>query len=391
MIQYLDCYYRNQAMGVMSWNPTHEEGWFEFQPLFWQKGIPFSPIQFPVNHQTGKPPVLHFHRQQGRLLGFPSFFSDFMPGLYAKTLLSHALKKSGKSVDTLSPLAWCSVLGRRGMGVIGFEPSGYPELDEVTPVDVRQLVRHANVLQQGDNKLSESRLRELLRNSLFTTNDGPSAWLSVNDFTGEVLSGQSKVPPGFESWIIHLDGVELAANETPVDRLLQQVIPMQQLALSCGVDVLPCRLMHEGQQTHVLSKRIDRVGGAKIHIQSYLALRESDEPEPRESCEGLFRCMRLLRLPYAEHEECFRRIVLNGLVHNRQDRSCDTFFVCRDDTTWHLSPFSGFSPANTGNMTLAGKKQDWTLDDYLLLGKQQHIRHVKSIVEACQLAVRGST
>jgi len=379
MIQYLECFYREQPMGVMSWNTELSEGWFEFQPSFWHSGISFSPLLFPDHQRSGKPRLLPIGGNTHESRGLPPFFADALPGKYACTLLDYALKPSGKSVKTLSPLAWCSLLGKRGMGVFRFEPSGYPELDAVASVDIGQLVRHAKQLDQLDKRLSDNRLRELLRSGLFTVEDTPAACISVNDFTGDVLSGQSLIPLGFDAWVIHLDGVHLQENVTAVN--LRERYAHHQKAISCGLDVLPCRLIREGQHTHILSRRFDRKDGNAVHVQSYKTLRDANGPEPADSCEGLFRCLRLLRLPYNEQVEVFKRIVFNGMVSNRQDSAADVFFEYKNDSIWQLAPCSGFPPSASENMSLGGKLKDWTLDDYKQLGKEQHIRRYDTLIQ----------
>ena len=397
MIHYLECFYKERAMGVMSWNPDRSEGWFEFQPSFWQSDIQFSPILFPNEVRGMKAPVLSFGGKNEAANDIPPFFKDALPGNFARTLLDYALRPSGKSIQTLSPLAWCSMLGKRGIGAIRFEPSGYPELDTVEPVDIARLVRHVHQLNQNapditspartsttttDKRLSDNRLRELLRCGLFTTQETPTALLSVNDFTGEVRSGQASIPHGFNAWIIQLDGIEGS---------LKEWYAHHKKALTIGLDVLPCRLMHEGQQTHLLSKRLDRDEKGAVHVQSYTALREISGPEVADSCEGLFRCLRLLRLPYTEQEEWYKRIVFNGMVSNRQERASDVFFEYKNDSIWHLAPYNGFPPAPSENMTMGGKMSDWTLDNYRFLGKQQHIRRYESLIQACQSALAALT
>lgn len=406
MIQYLECFYKEQPMGVMSWNPDLVTGWFEFQPAFWQSALSFSPVLFPDHLRGSKAPLLPIGSIGGTTQGLPSFFADALPGKYARNLLQYALLPSGKSIHTLSPLAWCSLLGKRGMGAFRFEPSGYPELDAIAPVDIALLVRHALQLNLNDpytdsseastdnqhgKRLSDNRLRELLRSGMFTTDETPTAWIGVNDFTGEVVSGQATVPTGYDAWTIHLDGVSLSLNKESTASRLQDWHTHHKKALAAGLDVLPCRQMHEGQQTHLLSKRIDRDGKEAVHVQSYKALREENGPEAVDSCEGVFRCLRLLRLPYKEHEEWYKRVVFNGLASNRQERASNVFFEYKNDSVWHLAAFNGFPPARSENLTLAGKTKDWTLDDFRLLGKQQHIRRFESLIQSCQSALTDLT
>lgn len=363
MIHYLECFYKDQPMGAMSWNPHRNQGWFEFEPSFWKSDIRFSPIRFPDDIRGSKSPVLYF----GGTNSLPPFFEDALPGPFARTLLEYALQPSGKSTRNLSPLAWCSLLGKRGLGAFRFSPSGYPEFDADVSWD--------GIPKKGMASLKNKNLKDALRCGLFTPFDHASFFLAINSFTGEVRSGQANIPQGFEAWVMYPDGF---------DSPLKHWYTYHEQAKAAGFNVLPCRLMHEKNHTHLLSKRLDRQGSEIVHIQSYKALREPYGPEAADSCEGLFRCMRMLRLPYNEHVEWYRRIVFNGMASNRQERASDVLFTYTNKQEWHLAPCNGFPPAPSGSMTLAGKTNNWTLDDYRNLGKQQHIRRYEQIIQTCQ-------
>jgi|GEM_PF-1071134 len=383
MIQYLEAYYLDKPLGVMSWSPECQEGRFEFYPSFLSGRTDLSPIQFSTPSLNDKPPVLTFTKKNDRLIGLPPFLIDCQPGEYAMKLLRCALKSSGKTPEILSPLALCSLLGKRALGVICFEPCGYPELDMVEPVDISRLVRYAKtVYQETDDSLTENRLRELLRSGLFTTANRPEALLAVNDYTGEICSGQAGIPSGFEAWTLVIDGV--VPNE---GNKLNVKYNQHKKAKACGLDVLPCRQIREGTRTHLLIKRLDRDKEKKIHFQSFAALRD----EPADSCEAVFRCMRLLRLPYPEQVEFFKRVVFNELTINRQDNAKSILFTCLDHHEWHLAPTSGIV-ASTGNgLSVRGKIRNLTTEDLLELGRQQHIRKCREIIEEVQSSLTAVT
>jgi serine/threonine-protein kinase HipA len=295
------------------------------------------------------------------------------------TLLRYALKGTDKTPDVLSPLALFSLLGNRGFGAYRFEPHGYPELDLSEPIDIGRLARYAgNVCQENGKELTENRLRELLRSGLFTIGSWPESLLAVNDYTGEVRSGQADIPAGFEGWTLKLDGVKPTGGTALTDEYENYL-----KAVTCGLDMIPCRQIKEGNHTHLLIKRVDRMKQEKIHVQSFAALRD----EPSDTCEAVFRCMRLLHLSYPELVNYYKRVVFNVLIGNKQEIARDILFTCQGDNEWHLAPASRLhQPSRPHEQTLSvcGKQENQTLEDVLILGKTQGIRKCADLVARIQ-------
>lgn len=90
------------------------------------------------------------------------------------------------------------------------------------------------------------------------------------------------------------------------------------LARACGIEMSECSLIEENGRAHFLTKRFDRAGGEKIHMQTLCGLAHFDYRLLRGySYEQAFNVMRGLRLSYAEAQEMFRRVVFNVVVRNQ--------------------------------------------------------------------------
>jgi len=387
MVAYLDVSFAGRPMGVMSWDSRVAQGWFEFHTDFLpckRCVLPLAEVgQTSINN--AKPLPL-----DGRWPLFkPAFLTDNLPGPYAIYLLRHALLASGKHPETFHPLAWCALQGRRGLGLIGFEPAGYPELDVVESVDISRLVRHLRSLEGGH--LSASRMRELLRSGLFTTTNRPAALLAINDFTGAVLSGHVGMPTGYQGWICWLDGVNQLPVSNPTLPSLDACLLANRRALACGLEVLDCRPLKDGHLTHLLTRRPDRQDGLSYHLLSFPTLLTDTGGVPTDDCAAVFRCLRQLRLSHAEHAAFFRRIVFNGLLYNRLENQAAVCFRCTPEGTWHVSPHTGFPPPLHGGMCLNGRYSNWSLDDYRELGASQGIKRHERIITDVQSAVAALT
>ncbi|MDD4922799.1 MAG: HipA domain-containing protein [Bacteroidales bacterium] len=374
MNQFVQINYLNEPLGIMARDSkTHRER-FEFFPSFLRQGSDISPILYPIGKLRMKSEVYSFE-QPGDL---PAFLMDSLPGSYAKYILRYALHGSPQTPETLSSQSYLSLLGNRAMGAFSFEPSGYPELNPTETIDIDLLVKYAHHLYNNDGAgLSDRRIRELLRSGLFTRGSWPKALVAVNDFTGEVISGQSEIPDGFEGWIIKLDGVRLDSSNH-----LNTEYDFYKKAMEGGIKMAPCRMLKDGHKLHLLSKRLDRSGKEKLHIQSFAALRAEKE----DSYEAVFRCMRQMHLPYADMEQLYRRMVFNVLIGNKNDKPEKILFIYSKKGEWRLAPAFNLKPTPEKDihaLSIGGKTRAITKENLLELGKTLHIKQAKSIIRCC--------
>lgn len=375
MNQFVQINMWDEPLGVMTRDSVTHRTRFEFFPTFLKtQNRDISPILFPMENLRMKSEIYQFENQ----VDLPAFLIDTLPGIYAKEILRYALRDSQQTPEKLSSQSYLSLLGSRGMGAFSFEPFGYPELNTSEVIDIDLLVKYAHILYNNNGVgLSDRRIRELLRSGLFTKGSWPKALVAVNDFTGEVISGQGAIPEGFDGWILKLDGVKNSHSED-----LNLEYEYFKKALGCGINMAPCRMLKDGHKMHLLCKRFDRNGNEKLHVQSFAALREEQD----DSYEGAFRCMRQLHLPHPEMEEMFRRLVFNVLIGNGNDTAGKILFSYSRDGEWHLAPAFNLKPTPDKEqhaLSVCGKSKDITRENLLKLGKELNIKQAKNILTLC--------
>jgi serine/threonine-protein kinase HipA len=364
MHQLIHVFYQDLPAGLFDMDAAERTGRFEWLPTF--RGT-FSRLTevFETSETSRFTPF----DMDGEL---PDVFKDNFCGAYSKALMSEALRNTNRTVESLSSLAWLSLTGNRGMGAFRFEPAGYPELNAVEPVDLDRMVRYAGIIQKGKGaELSDRRLRELLRCGLFVRGKSPKILVAVNDFTGEVLSGQGLIPEGFNGWILKMDGVEAGSAE----RLMEEYA-FYQKALACGILVAPCRILRDGHWKHLLVKRFDRSLNEK---RAFVTFHDSER-----SWEAVFRRMRSWRLPYPDMEEMYKRLVFSILTKNKSYGPSKICFVFTLKDQWRLAPAFNLkisAEKETFDFSLLGKTTDLTEEDVLTFGKQINIRKAKKILE----------
>lgn len=158
------------------------------------------------------------------------------------------------------------------------------------------------------------------------------------------------------------------------------------MALGCGLNISESKLLEENGHAHFITKRFDREGNTKHHMQTLCGLQHFDYIEMHSfSYEQVFQTMRQLRLTYPEAEQMYRRIVFNVLATNYDDHTKSFSFLLKKDQKWTLAPaydlcFS-FDPSNqwVNQQTLSvnGKKLNIKEGDLLQVAKKNSIKNGK--------------
>jgi len=146
-----------------------------------------------------------------------------------------------------------------------------------------------------------------------------------------------------------------------------------------------------------MTKRFDRPGGKeKLHVQSLCAMAHYDFNVPgAHSYEEVFQVMRELRLPYADKDQQYRRMVFNVVARNQDDHTKNIAFIMNTQGQWRLAPAFDVTYAyNPGGlwthqhqMSIHGKRDDLTRDDLLVVGKEMNIKSCEAIIEEVVEAV----
>jgi serine/threonine-protein kinase HipA len=133
-----------------------------------------------------------------------------------------------------------------------------------------------------------------------------------------------------------------------------------------------CRLLEEGGRRHFMTRRFDRVGNTKLHMQSLAALSHFDFMQAgAHSYEQALGVIRWLGLPMAAVEQQFRRMVFNIVARNQDDHVKNVAFLMDRGGAWVLSPAFdmtyAYNPAgqwtSRHQMSVAGKRDDFTVED----------------------------
>ena len=148
-----------------------------------------------------------------------------------------------------------------------------------------------------------------------------------------------------------------------------------------------------------MTQRFDRTAdGKKLHMQSLCAMRHFDFNQARAySYEQAIETIRMLGLGRDAIKEQVRRAFFNIFIRNQDDHTKNIAFLMDRSGRWSLSPaydvVYAYNPdgdwTNEHQMSLAGKTDDFEIDDLLAFGKFADLKTIetKSIIDSIRAAI----
>jgi len=390
-----------ETVGAVAWDDATGYATFEFVSKFKGKGWDLAPLQMPVQAAQSSFDFPALRKKADPALdtfkGLPGLLADVLPDRYGNELINAWLARQGRPPDSMNPVETLCFIGTRGMGALEFEPATLTESKRTFSVDMDGLVDIARkILTQKETLLTnlqkgeEEAILDILRIGTSAGGARPKAVIAYNERTGEVRSGQTLAPKGFEHWLIKLDGVsdvQLGASKG----YGRVEMAYYHMALACGIHMMPSRLLEENGRAHFMTKRFDREDGAtKHHVQSFCALKHFDYNLVTSfSYEQLFQTLRELRLPYPDAEQLFRRMVFNVVARNCDDHTKNFAFLLKKDGKWELAPAydvcHAYQPrhrwVSQHALSIHGKRTHISKDDLMTIGRSIRYKKAAETIE----------
>lgn len=353
---------------------------FEYGPDFYDLRVEPAPLTMPVGRKVFSFPELperSFH-------GLPGLLADSVPDKFGNAVINVWLQSQGRAPGSLSPVERLSYTGPRGMGALEYHPSLLGEGDLGERLEVASLAQLANeVLKERVEARAELKsgilhYAPILRVGSSAGGARAKALIGWNEKTGEVRSGQVKLPRDFGYWLIKFDGLDGNGDKEGDDRWGYGRVEYAYylMAKAAGIEMTECRLWN---QRHFMTRRFDRTAdGGKLHLQTLGALAHFDFNNPTlYSYEQSFRIARQVVADARAERELFRRMVFNVLAWNCDDHVKNISFLMDRDGRWSLAPAYdecyAYNPngAWTGShqMSINGKRKDITEADLIAAGR----------------------
>ena len=377
----------NKDVGAVSWLQDRGYAVLEFDSSFLKEGLDISPIHMGLTTARQGDSIFSFpalNRETFR--GLPGLLADALPDKFGNVIIDAWLARNGRDSKDFSSVERLCYVGSRGMGALEFRPMVSRGLESPVPVEIAELAKLAqeitvkrsslDVNLGGNNKVNNEAIMDILRVGTSAGGARPKAVIAMDE-KGHVLSGQAEVPIGYEYWILKFDGVsDLELGEPKGYGRIEYAYHL--MAKAAGIEMTECRLLEEHGRAHFLTKRFDRQGGQKIHMQSLCGLAHYDfNLAGAYAYEQAFAVMRKLRISKAEAIQQYRRMVFNVIARNQDDHTKNIAFLMNKEGKWRLSPAFdvtySHNPAgqwtNQHQMSINGKRDHFLMTDLISIGE----------------------
>lgn len=386
-----------ETVGAVAWNAATGIASFEYDSKFISTKLDLAPLKMPITNSAKRIFSFPELRDLKTFKGLPGLLADVLPDDYGNQLINSWLAQNGRPENSMNPVELLCFIGTRGMGALEFEPSQLKPSKRAFDIEIDSLISISQkmLLKREDfqTNLSEDEQKAMLDILKIGTSAGgarPKAIITYNEKTGQVKSGQTTAPKGFEHWLIKLDTVsDIQFGESTGYSRIEMAYYL--MATACGIEMTECKLMEENGRAHFMTKRFDREGATqKHHIQTLCAMQHYDFNQIMSfSYEQVFQTMRLLRVPYPQAEQMFKRMVFNVIARNCDDHTKNFAFRLKQGGVWELAPAYDICFAyrpesewvSQHNLSINGKRKNITKEDLLAVAKSMNIKRANRIIE----------
>ena len=386
-----------QRAGAVARDPKLNFYVFRYEPKFLKTGVELAPLTMPLA-QAREPfvfpslPELTYKR-------LPALLADALPDDFGNALIDAWMATQGVERDSITTLDRLAYMGRRGMGALEFKPGTGPNAKKSTALVLSDLIEEARRAvhgKLGSDDMARAALAQII--SVGTSAGGARAKAVVawNPKTKAIRAGQFDVEDGFEHWLLKFDGMgkDRALGDSQEYGRIEYAY--YKMATAAGIDMSPCRLLEENGRAHFMTKRFDRDGNRKHHMQTLCAMAHLDYKQTAShDYNQLFQAITKLDLGYKALEEAFRRMAFNVIAANCDDHTKNTAFLMQPDGSWSLAPAydvtHAYSPTSIWVsqhlMAVNGKFSDITRADLMAVADRFGIERAGVAISAVRDAI----
>lgn len=337
-----------QRVGALAQDPRLGAYVFEYEEAWRRRGIELAPFTMPV--MDSSPSFFFPNLDDATFHRLPGLISDSLPDSFGNHLIDVWMAHRGVPKGQITALDRLAYMGRSAMGALEFRPMRAATKESAAQIEIQRLVAEARSTIRAE--LSKGVLSRLALTDVITVGTAaggawPKAVVAWNRKTNELRSGQFDVNPGFEHWLLKLEGVEddVESGKNPTSSGRREYA-YYLMAKAAGVQMSESRIMKENGRTHFMTQRFDRIGNCKRHVQSLCGLQHlSYRQRATHAYESLFMTADKLGLGAEAMAQIFLRMTFNVAARNHDDHTKNFAFMMDKDQPWQLAPAFDLTPS----------------------------------------------
>ncbi|MBN9371945.1 type II toxin-antitoxin system HipA family toxin [Hydrogenophaga sp.] len=369
-----------KLVGAVALEPTKNYYAFIYDPSWVKRGIELAPLQMPLAQASE--PFLFTDLPEETYKRLPALLADALPDDFGNALIDAWMAERGLSKGMVSALDRLAYMGKRGMGALTFGPLRGPPPSKSTAIEMGKLVESARKAVQGDfdgDDHAITALKQIIQVGTSAGGARAKATIAWNPVTEEVRTGQFDIPDGFEAWLLKFDGMGVDHVLGPSKSYGRIEYAYYLMAQDAGIVMSPCRLLRENGRAHFMTKRFDRDGNERLHMQTLCAMGHLDYKQiGTHSYNQLLQTAQALKLGRKAMAQLLRRMVFNVLAVNNDDHTKNFSFLLREGGQWELAPAYDITHAHRADsqwvrqhqMSVNGKFDRITLSDVRVVAER---------------------
>jgi serine/threonine-protein kinase HipA len=370
-----------KPVGAVALDPKLGYYAFEYLAAFRESGIDLAPITMPIEAATE--PFVFPDLAELTYRRLPGMLADALPDDFGNALIDAWMARQGVNKSQITSLDRLAYMAKRGIGALEFKPARGPgHSKSTTAIKLSALVESARRAVQGEidtDEHAKAALAQIIQVGTSAGGARAKAVISWNPKTHEIRAGQFDVDLGFEHWLIKFDGVgtdERLGVSQDYGRIEYAYYLM---AKAAGIEMSESRLLEENDRAHFMTKRFDRDGNKKHHLQTLCGLAHLDyRQKATHDASQLLMTIERLGIGYSGMEQAFRRIAFNVMAANCDDHTKNVSFLLREHGRWELAPAydvtHAYNPKGEWTyqhlMSVNGKFTDISRDDLMVVAER---------------------
>ncbi len=329
-----------QSVGAVALDPLLGYYAFEYDPSFVRSGIELAPLTMPLSQ--ARDPFVFTDLPELTYKRLPALLADALPDDFGNTLIDGWMAAKGVERSHITSLDRLAYMGKRGLGALEFHPARSPAGTSSTALSLSNLIESARRVVRGEigsDHLAAAALAQIIKVGTSAGGARAKAVIAWNPETHAIQAGQFDVEPGFEHWLLKFDGMGADKELGGSQDYGRIEYAYYRMATAAGIVMSPCRLLEESGLAHFMTRRFDRDGNRKHHMQTLCAMAHLDyKQKGSHDYSQLFQVLTRLQLGYPALEEAFRRMAFNVMAANCDDHPKNVSFLLREGEGWTLAP-----------------------------------------------------
>ena len=386
-----------QQVGAVALDPKLRYYAFEYSPGFIASGVELAPLTMPL--ASAAEPFVFTDLPTATYKHLPALLADALPDDFGNALIDAWMASKGVVRDDITPLDRLAYMGRRGIGALEFRPTRGPSPHASSAVELAILVESARRAVHGDlgdDPQAGAALKQIIQVGTSAGGARAKATIAWNPATQELRAGQFDVDPGFEHWLLKFDGLGRDSELGSAQGYGRIEYAYHLMARAAAIDMAPCRLLEENGRAHFMTRRFDRAGNHKLHLQTLCAMAHLDyKQKATHDYSQYLQTINALGLGREALVQAFRRICFNVVAKNCDDHTKNLAFILAEGGRWRLAPAYdvtfAYNPRGEWTyqhlMSVNGEFNDITADDLFATADRFGIGTAPQILSEVQEAI----